>query len=545
MAGFRPLASMFTAKSARQSIWRTSRQSGKSTTIAAKGWLLAALLKYFKVLYTTPLFQQAKTFANQKLNDIKHESPHLQELFTGENTKDSWNEKIMNNGSLIRLVYVLTDVDRARGESADFLFCDEFQEMTEDILPVIGACLAASEPEVERNKYLYAVEQYTGTPRTTTNLIEEAWGASSQAEWVIPCRNQGCKEWNVPSITHDLLEMIGEEGPKCAYCGGPINPDDPKAHWLHAYPERQSQFAGYHVSHIILPMHSLPNKWLTLLNNKKRQPKAAFYNETLGEACDVGSKRLTVKDMKSACQLKIPDRATAVQKREEYETLVMGADWGGKGWAEGVSRTSYVILGKLRAKFEFHVLWHKIFDITNSIGDEIAEMDQAYADFGCDIFAYDMDADPAYTFLLERDTRIPAKWRIPIHYTHRRSQAPMMEPANTHPKAPPFYNLDRTKMFLLLFISIKSGLLLFPRWERFEEAAQDFLSLEDVWTSGRTPTLLIKRQAGRSDDCAQATNYAYAEMLYTLDGFKRIVQSEDLSLGALQAYASEQGVDAQ
>ena len=83
----------------------------------------------------------------------------------------------------------------------------------------------------------------------------------------------------------------------------------------------------------------------------------------------------------------------------------------------------------------------------------------------------------------------------------------------------PHFTLDKTRSLLLMFKAIKTSQMQFPSWRSFEAIAKDILSLEDSWSStqrGRD-ILSIRREKQRSDDAADAINYAFMILLHKYD----------------------------
>ncbi len=530
MQKFPPMAAMYKQNLIGSTVWLTSRQSSKSQSLAAYGLGLCAARPGTSVLDVFPMFDQAKTFSRKRLGAIIRESPILKYLLSGPDASDAWDRKIMRNRSSIRLGYILTNPDRIRGESADFLNCDEVQEMDDDMLPIVQSCLDASE---------LAIKQFTGTPLTTTNLIQEFWDESSQAQWHVWCPS--CGNENIPSAEEDLLDMIGDEGPICAECGSDLDPASPEQGcWIHHRPERRTKFSGYHISHVILPDHyRFQHKWEDLLYKKRNWPEAQFYNEALGEPMDVGHTRLSKKDIQDACVLEDRSLEEAAQhRREKYNRVLMAADWGGKGMVNEESRTAYVVLGQRKRKHLYDVLWYNIFDISSKTENEMEEMDLMYKKFGCQRFAYDDQTDPNYPFLLTSLTDIPDDHRVPIRYYAGRRRLQEIMSWKEPPKSglPGYHEVDKTRSLLLLFLAIKKGFVRFPKWEVFEEASRDLLSLEDVYSNTASgPMLLIKRQANQPDDFAMALNYGLMSHLFWTNSFPVIVRSGSTDLAHLKA----------
>ena len=114
------------------------------------------------------------------------------------------------------------------------------------------------------------------------------WNRSSQAEWVIRCEH--CNKFNIPNPEQDLLKMIGKRGPVCAKCGQPVFPKN--GGYVHARPERQLSFPGYHISQTVHPLHILSQvlSW-TDTPLRTRRPAADLMEITTALAAGLTTRR--------------------------------------------------------------------------------------------------------------------------------------------------------------------------------------------------------------------------------------------------------------
>ena len=162
--------------------------------------------------------------------------------------------KECNSGSLIYLEFSYLSPDRCRGITGVQSICyDEIQDLDYDHLAVINEVMSASRS--------FGLKQFTGTPKTSDGTLGVLWNDSSMAEWVIPCSH--CRKKNIPSLDQDLLKMIGKTL-QCAKCGRSL--DGRGGYYVHARPELQASYAGYHFSQITHPLHyGLKHKWQILL----------------------------------------------------------------------------------------------------------------------------------------------------------------------------------------------------------------------------------------------------------------------------------------
>ena len=328
-----PFEPFFRTRIPRATLLKTGRQVSKSTSLAAQGISTAISMPYFSTLYVTPLYEMIRRFSHNYVREFIESSPS-KELLVSEDLAQNVLQRQFNNGSNMYFSYAFLDAERTRGIPADKNAIDEVQDIQYDFLQIIHETLSGSP---------YAVKAYSGTPKTLDNTMEKLWQDSSQAEWIIKCHHSGCNYWNVPSLSHDLLKMLGpwhEEisekipGVVCAKCRKHLNPRSGR--WVHAYPERRWSFSGYHIPQIILPMHyANPEKWDILIGKSQGRANTTFttfLNEVCGESYDEGSKLLSETDLKAAAVLPWPnDWRKAADQIGGYVRRVLAVDWGGGG----------------------------------------------------------------------------------------------------------------------------------------------------------------------------------------------------------------------
>ena len=165
-----------------------------------------------------------------------------------------------------------------------------------DFIPIISESMSGSRD--------WRFTTYAGTSKTLDGTLEKLFERSSKAEWVIKCPR--CRRENIASASEDLLNMIGPKGLICGLkkCGAPLNTR--QGFWLHQFPDRIPLNSGWHIPQPILPMHcENARAWAALLRKRKEYREATFINECLGEACDVGTKLITINQIKKASVLPI------------------------------------------------------------------------------------------------------------------------------------------------------------------------------------------------------------------------------------------------
>ena len=539
----------FRTRMPRKTLLKTGRQVSKSTSLASQGVLFSNCIPYFSTLYGTPLFEMIRRFSSNYVRPFIETSP-VMKLFSGTTTINSVLQRSFKNRSQMLFSFAFMDAERTRGISADKNVIDEVQDMDISFLPVIHETISASRD--------WGLIQYAGTPKTLDNTIETLWQDSSMAEWMVKCRH--CEYWNIPSIDHDLVKMIGPyhdgiseqcPGVVCAKCRRPISPRPPyqggTGRWVHRYPEKRWSFAGYHVPQIIMPMHyAEPEKWEVLVGKqqgKGNTPLSVFMNEVCGESYDSGSKLVTVTDLKkAACLPWKRDLEEAKRHADSYGYRVVSVDWGGGGVSKGKSDMQYqsytsiavmgmgpdgkmdVIYGYRSLHPHAHVREAKvILGIMNH--------------FKCSHLIHDYTGAGTIRETVISQAGLPQSNIIPIAYTGTaRGNVLNYKPAtDLHPRA--HFNMDKARSLNYTCQFIKSGVVRFFQYDYKGSEDQgllhDFLNLiEDKSESavGRDSYKILRDPAG-PDDFAQAVNMGTMMLCHMTGRWPDLSKYEDIELG--------------
>lgn len=380
------------------------------------------------------------------------------------------------------------------------------QDLNWEFLPIIRECMSASS---------WGYEQYTGTPKTFDNTIQVLWEESSQAEWVIRC---GCGFYNVPAQGHHVHKMIGpaENIAKygtaliCARCGRPINAE--KGVWVHRYQDRRVEFAGYHVSQIIMWMHYADEKkWTELLQKRDKVAPAVYLNEVLGESCDVGTKLVTRDELINSCQL--PWRNTFNDARdvrmiERYIQRILGVDWGGGGLDE-VSYTTLSVVG-MRWDGRLEMIYGERLHSAVSDVDEVARILELFRIFQCKFLAHDFCGSGSVHETLLIQAGMPLQRILPMAYVFAPTRNVIyLQAPETHGSRS-YYGLDKARSLAITCSLIKTRHLLFPTWDSTKNLLEDFLHLveDKIARPGKGDIMRIVKQPKTADDFAHSTSYA-------------------------------------
>ena len=521
---YRQFLPFFKDRRAQTQVGKTGRQLGKTTMLAATAHARAMLTPNFRTIAVEPIEKQAKDFAWYRLDDFKRNSPIIQNMIT----RDNWSRKGYTNGSSIMIEYILNNISRVEGLSGDLALLDEFQSYDSNVMPIFTACLAASE---------YELYNITGVPKTTTNILSEAFDNSSQAEWVTPCHH--CNYENIASVKEDLLNMIGPESPICAKCGRDIDPSSEKCFYLHTAPENLGRSEGYHIPQVVISLHykSLNNaKWYSLLDDQKNWEKSKFLNERLGEACDTGKVILSPKDLQKCCTLDLPDM-NAINKRIKkigYDMIFTGIDWGGYG-KENISRTAEMTFGvkPIDTGLRIDCLHYEIFSVAMSDHEIIETICNTINNLKIEprkkIVMHDLGAGQIYGEDLMRNLGIPSTNIVgtELFLDPEKDVIIPMEPSEQRPR--PYYRINKTKSSMLFAKAIRHQKTNFDQWERFQKPAEDLISIElEESKHSNSQILRVVRTAHKSDDLFQAGNQALQGILYRYNAYAGFFDPETL-----------------
>lgn len=532
---FFPFEPFFQVSAPPTILFKTARQVSKTTNLALETLLWSLIIPHFSTLHVTPFFEMTRRFSNSYVKEFVDHSP-FKKLLVKPSIPQNVLQRTFSNNSTIYFSFAFLSADRTRGISADKNTIDEVQDMPFSNLEIIHETLSASPLGIKR---------YTGTPKSTDNTIHYLWTISSQAEWVIPCRNPGCGHWNVPNLEHDLLAMIGpirdDIGPErpgvvCAKCRKPINPR--LGHWYHFFADRKKTFSGYHVPQIIMPMHyEHPHKWAILVNKyqgRTNTSRTGFLNEVCGESCDSGHKLLTATDLKNAACLPWKNSwKEAVEQIGRYETRVLAVDWGGGGGlidsAQDAAkhRTSFTTLALLgyRPDGSIEIVWGHRSTKTNFWEAEAALVLECLRKFRCKFLIHDYTGAGAGREVLITQGGFPPDRIVGVKYVGAARRGLMVRhpPTEDHPRE--WYSLDKSRALSLVCLALKSRKLKSFQYDYVSPdepgLLHDFLSLYEEKTSSLKVENMyyIASVPGQPDDFAQAVTIGACALWYAFESW--------------------------
>lgn len=502
----------FRTQMPQRQLFKTARQVGKSQTLAVQGVVRANSIGYFSTLFITPLFEMIRRFSHNYVRPLIEESP-LKNRFMGKKTMNSVLQRSFKNGSTMYFSFAFLDVSRTRGIPSDCISIDEIQGLNYDFLPVINESLGGSP---------WKLTQYSGTPLTLDNTIESLWGESSQAEWIMKCKTPGCGHWNLPCLTHDLIDMIGpwredisEESPGivCSKCRKPVDPR--QGRWIHANEEKRFGFPGYHVPQIIVPGHyASPDAWKMLIHKMRggsNTPFNVFLNESCGESYDFGSKLVTESDLKkAACLPWENDSKQAEEVTDDYILRVLGVDWSGMG-SKQMSYTALAVLGIL-PDGGVDCIWGQRSLKTYDPEGDVELIVDAIRRFKCQYVAHDYNGSGGLREVMLINSGFPRQNLFPVAYGQPGKQGIItFKPAiRKHPRA--YWIVDKSRTLQLCCHLIRAGKLRFFKYDRKSADERgligDFLALleQKLDRRGISDSYFITRNPNQPDDFAQAVN---------------------------------------
>jgi len=367
----------------RRTLFKTSRQVGKSVTMCNFSIIECALIPHFSTFFVAPTKEHTVRFSNTRLGKIMRYSPIIHKTFLKTDLTDRVFHKQFTNGSEMLLTYASDSDERVRGPSTHRNMYDEVQDMLYDPVITVGNETMANSP--------HAYETYAGTPKTMENTIQYLWELSTQSEWVMKCDSCGSYQFI------DTEKSIGKLGPVCLKCGAYLNPFT--GQWVDMNPidyangeDEDTKLKGFHISQPIMPFnvpkamegrgedHAVAvRRWKRLLDKFENSPITAFRNEVLGVSDAIGTRMLSKQELLDLCtdyeMLDKPEDKTF----QGISFTVGGVDWSGGG-TTGISRTVMWIWGFRPKDQKLVTLLYKVFPGINPVNviDQIGTIFDSY-----------------------------------------------------------------------------------------------------------------------------------------------------------------------
>jgi hypothetical protein len=458
-----------------------------------------ALQPFFRVVYVSPSHTQTKVFSRDRIKEPIDTSPFLKQLTNSKLLANIFEKKLINH-SQITMRFAFLNADRVRGNPADKVIVDEFQDILLDNVPVIEECCSHSE---------YKLFLYAGTPKSLDNAIEHYWMRySTQNEWVVPCdrhgtpKNPGSWHWNILDETN-----IGEEGLICDKCEAPIRADDPRAQWasLNPDPKVEKPYEGYRIPQLMVPWIDFED----IRDKQKKYSRAKFYNEVLGRSYDSGTRPLVRSDVQRNCwsELSMTYYREVIQWSSQYP-IFMGVDWG-----SGEGSFSVMVIGGYLPIAPDFITWfyaHRFEGVETEPRIQLDIIKKHIVDFNVRHVGVDYGGGfwPNDMLLREFGAERIKKYQ----WVGNIKKKVQFEPRLGVPR----YLCHRTEVMSDIFNAIKrANVYRFPRWEEFEDPyAMDMLNIFSEYND-RIRMNVYRHAPGYPDDTFHAIAFGTLASFFT------------------------------
>jgi len=511
---------MFSLAVPEETLLKSGRQVSKSTSFAASLAVRSKFIPHFDSLYVAPLQEHARKFSKNYLSPFINTLPGEKKGQSGQ--QRTILQKNLSNGSIIYCHYAHTSVERIRGVSVDSVILDEIQMMDFNLLPVIFEAMSHSKT--------WFTKYYCGTPLSLDNTIELLWKQSSQAEWAIPCKH--CGHTNFPTLACGVMDMIQDDGLCCVKCNKLIDPGDDSCHWVHTVPERFHQFQGYHIPQVILTHHySDPAKWSALIKKKRNYPVFSFVNEVLGESYDIGTRPITITDIKNASDLWPNVIRESRGRTGYYIQRVVSTDWGGGGQSD-ISTTAISVLG-IKPTGQIDTLYMERLERGMAQESEVARVLELHKIYKCRKIVHDMAGARGHDVLMIH-AGVDKRDLVNMWYV-----GGMHDTISLHRDAPHrsdvYYSLNKTTSIRLVCAAIRQGLIHFPEFGTSSEYTADFLTFTEERVAGINDSFLIVPSKTAPDDFLHSVVYGAMALWLMVDKFPDFAEGYGLSYESVAA----------
>ena len=496
-----------------RTLFKTSRQIGKSVTLANLSILECCTIPHFSTMFVSPSKEQTTRFSNTRLSKIMRYSPHIRQNFLQSDLSDRILHKQYTNGAEMLLTYASDDAERLRGPSTDRNMYDEVQDMLFDPVIVVGNETMANSD--------HRFETYAGTPKTTENTIQYLWDISTQNEWVMQCDGCGQRQFI------DSDKSLGLHGPICLKCGAPLNPF--KGQWVMFKPPDKTRnetwhtkLHGFHVSQLIMPKNvpvamqpwgqkavdQAQLRWDSILTKHREYSPSKFNNEVIGISDAIGTRLITIEELEACCnpERTIKDGAPDPLALKDMSLCVAGVDWSGGG-TTGVSRSVIWVWGFHVPTQKLVCVYYKIYPGQNpvTIVDEIAVVNTIYR---TQIVVGDAGEGHMANSLLAN--------KIGAHRVHQLQYGAQKQALKWN--GVDRFTGDRTMLIDNYIMMLKKGGVEFANQRQMEPAFEDILNeYEEVTQLGKK---VWRHSPHKPDDCLHAGLFGWIAFKITQGDMK-------------------------
>lgn len=547
---FIPLLSIFTMKGApltldlhyqfaplfnvvypRQQTIMSGRQVGKTWQLATSSVIRGAFIPFYDILHIQPRDEQRTRYHTTILKPLIESSP-LNSALIKKTQLSKVLLKQFKSKSFLYLGTAYASAGALRGLSGCAqVIVDQEADIQYEFVPIIKEVMSAN---INHGYTIFA-----GTPTTTDTTCGIIWSQSSQAEWIIKCTH--CNYFNIPNPEQDLQKMIGDKGLICAKCGRQVSPIN--GGYVHAIPERQFSFPGYHISQPIHPLHLLkdpntgqPKKWYDLLDKIHRYSKLTLYNEVYGWPYDQSINPLTLKDLVNAQHdIKIETIQDIARIRHNYRCLALSVDWDGGG-ALSESYTVAAVVGLRNDSNRLDVLYGKRWPKQSKPHQQAQQLMQWIDIIRPDIFPHDNTGAGflRMQILKQKGLLFTSTYPVPFTYTGpKKGDVITFDKAQQQPDYVN-YTIDKSRSLAIVIQAIKDGSLRIPKFNVQDPSGItfDFMALKEDprQLAGARTVVLIGKKNKVPDDWAHAVNFGASAIWYKFHIYPVLGQKYDVSV---------------
>jgi len=273
-----------------------------------------------------------------------------------------------------------------------------------------------------------------------------------------------CHKWNLLDDKN-----LGDFGPICRYCGKSIDPS--KGVWV-TTGNKDAIHQGFRVNILMFANAPWVNWKRDIVDYRKNNSEAIFFNEKLGIEYDSGVKPVTMSEIKACCtggpMLSAPDAIMG------SKLTYIGLDYGPAN-----SKKSNTLLVVMQNEGDnIKVLYAKKYLGMEAdysfIHDDVPKQ---FKRWGAKFIGSDYGMGEAPN----GEIRKRIGFENVIAYQHVPNQK---ERIQWNPVMPAF-TMNRTQVMTEYFHMIKHKRFIFPRWEDFEPFANDILNINTEYDEER------------------------------------------------------------
>ena len=472
--------------------------SHNSTGLALDALFNLNAMPRMHTLYVAPMQEHVKTFAD-RLALLEMSSAFPKTTKRGMRTNLYYKES--KSGGSLRLLHVMDDVTKVRGQSLDRILVDESQNANPDIVFEMTMTMKDSE---------FASMTVAGTSLDKSTFLEQSFQAGSRGFWMIP--NGAGKWWNLGDPEH-VKQLIHVDGLKCPLTSRLLNPG--AGMFVHESPRQIDMgFPSFHLPQIIVPAYAAGKKWLEIYRHftNPHVTESQFMREVMGIPTEEGFQELTESDLKACCDENMTFakfQADIMSDSTRYLFTSSGCDWGGSDpKVQARMKLSYTVHTMLGVKPNgmmdcIHIRRFPSKDY-REIGGEIV---QQHRRLKGNYISADNGGGNYYNVHIRDSGQVPLNSFIIYNYSDNLKE---FLSVIDHPSFN-LYSLARTDSISMLFECIKARRIRFPRWSESSVFLMDLLNIVRNITSSETTGRKLTRYiriASRADDTAHSLNYA-------------------------------------